>query len=94
MILRLFMNNYITESEAIELGLSCQKLMDDPDFVKVVDLCEKNLSLEVLAGANTSEREATYYTYQGLKRFIEMMQQFVIVKDQVVAQKEQEEIKE
>jgi hypothetical protein len=94
MILRLFMNNYITESEAIELGLSCQKFMDDPDFVNLVDLCEKNLSLEVLAGVDTSEREATYYTYQGLKKLIEMMQQFVIVKDQVVAQREQEEIKE
>jgi hypothetical protein len=94
MILRLFMNNYITEQDAVELGLACQKLMDDPDFTKVVDLCEKNLSLEVLSGATPSEREATYYTYQGLKRLIEMMQQFVIVKDQIVAQKELEENKE
>jgi hypothetical protein len=84
----------MTEQETIEMGCYCQELMVDPRFSKLVSVCENQLALESLQGTTPEEREKTYYTYQGLKSLLELMQQFVIAKDQIVALREQEENKE
>jgi hypothetical protein len=84
----------MTEEDAIDLGMYCQSLMEDARFTNLVKVCEANFSLQMLEESSSEEREKTFYTYQGLKTLLELMQQFVIVKDQIVARMEQEDTKE
>lgn len=78
------------EHEQIELGMYCDALLRDDNFNTLVAVCEKNFALTILEQEDSKERSKTYYTYQGLKSLLELMQQFVINKDQIAANAEQE----
>jgi hypothetical protein len=81
----------MTEEEQIMIGSYCQTLMEDSNFSELITVCEKNFALEMLTTPEMADREKVYYTYQGLKSFLEVMQQFVINKDQIVSLREAEE---
>ena len=81
------------EHEQIEIGCYCQSLMEDPNFNHLVGVCEAQFSLEMLESETEADREKTHRTFKGLKALLELMRQFVIVKDQIVARQEQEENK-
>lgn len=69
----------------------CHNLLSDHNFNELVSICESNISLQILEEPKLDEREQLYYTYKGLKELLNMMQQFVTAKDQIVANREQEE---
>lgn len=69
----------------------CHNLLSDHNFNELVSICESNISLQILEEPKLDEREQLYYTYKGLKELLNMMQQFVTAKDQIVANREKEE---
>lgn len=79
----------ITEQKACDVGGYCQILLEDKSFDELVDLCKENLAVQMLEADSPEEREGCHRTYAGLAELINMMQQFVIVKDQIVAKNEE-----
>lgn len=79
----------ITEQKACDVGGYCQILLEDKSFEELVDLCRENLAVQMLEANSPEEREGYHRTNVGLNELINMMHQFVSVKDQIVAKNEE-----
>lgn len=84
----------LEEHDQIRLGRYCEQLLADATFQELARICGTNFGMLMLESASAEEREETHRTYLGFKSLLELMQQFVIVKDQIVARAEQKEKKE
>lgn len=78
------------EQEQLRIGSYCHELLEDPRFNELVSVVELSLSQEILTSEDAGDREGIYYTYQGLKSFLDICKQFVQVKDQILLKQEQE----
>ena len=73
------------------MGLYCQELLIDPRFIELLEVLELSLSQNMLASETAEEREKEHRTFKGLKALLDLMQQFVIVKDQIAAREDESE---
>ena len=81
----------ISEEELIELGMYCERMLADPGFNKLVEVCTKNFAISIMEAPSLGEREQIVNIYQGLKAFLGMANQYVIHKDQIVSVSEQKQ---
>lgn len=79
------------EEQQYALGCRAEDLLGDEGFNEMIQMCETQLSLQMLDSDTSDKREDVHRTYLGLKSFLGMMQQFVIMKDQIAAHRELEE---
>lgn len=79
------------EEQQYAMGCRAEDLLADDGFNEIISLCETQLSLQMLDSDTSDKREEIHRTYLGLKAFLGMMQQFVIMKDQIAAHRELEQ---
>lgn len=73
----------MNEDKQYLIGTKAEELLADSAFNELVALCESQLSLQMLDSDTSERREEVHRTYLGLKSILDMMQQFVILKDQI-----------
>lgn len=78
------------EQEQIRIGSYCHELLEDARFNELIQIIELSLSQDALQSEDREERDGIYYTYQGLKYFLDTCKQFVLAKDQIVSKNESE----
>jgi len=81
----------VNEDAQVNMGLYCQELLNDARFVELLEVLELSLSQAMLASDTAEEREKEHKTFKGLKALLDLMQQFVIVKDQIAANRDESE---
>jgi len=75
-----------TDEQTITLGLMAESLMNDDAFNELYELVEDRIAKEILATplADKETRELLYQTYNGMRAFVQYINQFRTAKDQVV----------
>lgn len=79
------------EDELVELGMYCEQLLADQGFNKLVEACSDEFGRNILEAENADKREEIVAIYQGLKAFLSLATQFVMVKDQIAAKQNQKQ---
>ena len=80
-----------SEDELVELGMYCEQLLNDAKFNELVEVCEDEIAKNVLVAPKLEDREQLVFIYQGLKGFLGMASQFVMIKDQIAAKQNQKQ---
>lgn len=76
------------EQEQLRIGSYCTNLLADAQFNELAQIVELSLSQDMLTADTAEEREKIHSTYKGFKYLLDTMQQFVVCKDQIVANQE------
>jgi hypothetical protein len=77
------------EQKQVDIGSYCTELNDDVRFQELVEICTARLSLQMLEAVDSEDREHVHMIYKGLTELTNMMQEFVNVKDQILAKEEE-----
>lgn len=78
--------SHMTDQDTITLGLSAEALMADETFNSLYATVTERISKDILATSldDQTGREHLYATFNGMRSFIQYINQFRIAKDQVV----------